>query len=363
MNRLKRKILFLVGNYEPVKTGGEKYHFEVIRALRNAGYDVKIHTEYDLPDNKRYGAAAWSGYRELFAETPDYPVIVTAHGMHKRQLPALRYARNKLGTRIITVVHHLIHPLKSGLGAQIEKQFEKQYLHQADYAITNSEFTTGEVTKLGFDEDKISIVYPGINPIVPRSAIPDNDIPRLLSVGFLGERKGYHVLVKALAGVEGDFRYDIAGDTGVNPDYAESLRKLITDMDLTDRVNLRGYVDADELEALKEEADVFVMPTLHEGFGIAALEAAAYGLPVITSAAGAIPELFTDYKNALLVKPGDSLSLREAILRLIMEKELRVKLAEAGPQIPFARRSWDEVGEDFVAALNTIFGRFSNGTV
>jgi glycosyltransferase involved in cell wall biosynthesis len=182
----------------------------------------------------------------------------------------------------------------------------------------------------------------------------------LLSVGFLEERKGYHILIEALAGIESDFRCDIAGDTGVDPAYTRSLRKRITDANLANRVNLLGYVNKDELSLLVEKADIFVMPTIHEGFGIAALEAAAYGLPVITSATGAIPEIFTESENALLVKPGDAVSLRCAVLELIEDRVLRVKLSEAGPHIPFAQRSWDMVGQDFIAALDTIFDRFSN---
>jgi len=258
------------------------------------------------------------------------------------------------------LVHHLIHPLKTGLSSGVERYFEKLYIRQADFAITNSEFTTDEIATLGFNRENATVVYPGIDIITPRQYQPDNDILKLLCVGFLEERKGYHVLLEALKHIDNEFELDVAGDDKIDPEYTRLIRKQIDAFSLRDRVKLHGHIDEQTMEKLKSGADIFVSPTLHEGFGIAALEAAAYGLPVITSAAGAIPEIFTDGVDALLTKPGDSLSLRNAINTLINDKELRKKLAIAGPQTAFARRSWDEVGKDFVEAINTIFQKISS---
>jgi glycosyltransferase involved in cell wall biosynthesis len=361
MAGLDRNILFLVSNYEPVKTGGEKYHYEVVEALRDAGYDVRVHTEQDLPENKRHGTSAWSAYRELFREAHDYPVILSTHGMHKRQGPALRYARRKLGKRIIALVHHLIHPLKAGISSSVEKYFETLYIRQADFAIANSEFTASEISALGFDRQRISIVYPGIGRITPRPSSPNNETLKLLSVGFLEERKGYHVLLEALKDIETDFELNIAGDDKINPEYTSLIKKKIDEYELSDKINILGHVNHELLNELKSEADVFVLPTLHEGFGIAALEAAAYGLPVITSAAGAIPEIFADGEDAVLVKPGDPAMLRTAINTLLINEGIRAKLASAGPQNRFAHRTWDNVGSDFVEAVDMIMSEMSSG--
>src|SRR6185503_6093571 len=113
----------------------------------------------------------------------------------------------------------------------------------------------------------------------------------LLAVGSVVPRKGYDVLVAALATLADlPWRLTIVGDCTRDAAAAGGLRQAITGARLDDRVILAGAVPPAQLAAHYGAADVFVLPSRHEGYGMAFAEAIAHGLPVVGTTAGAIPE-------------------------------------------------------------------------
>ena len=117
------------------------------------------------------------------------------------------------------------------------------------------------------------------------------------------------------------------------------VRALIRDHALEDRVSLIGDLDADALAAEYDRADLFVLPTLYEGYGMAVAEALARGLPVVSTATGAIADLVGD--AGIVVPPGDARRLPSALSRVLGDPELRARLtanaAAARDRLP----TWD----------------------
>lgn len=158
---------------------------------------------------------------------------------------------------------------------------------------------------------------------------------RLLSVGTITPRKGHLVLVEALAGLrELDWRLACIGSLTRDAAAAAALRRAIAAHDLGSRVELAGERPPEHLSDAYRDADLFVLPSWHEGYGMAHAEALAHGLPVIATTAGAIPDT-VPAAASILVPPGDVPALREALRRALCDPALRARLA-AGARLAAA---------------------------
>jgi glycosyltransferase involved in cell wall biosynthesis len=150
----------------------------------------------------------------------------------------------------------------------------------------------------------------------------------LLFLGRLGHRKGIFVLLEALAAVRSRFRHVVllcGGDGELDRVRAEVVR-----LDLSDNVTLLGWVKGAAKDELLESSTVFVLPSFDEGVPMSILEAMAWGLPVIATPVGGIPEVVTDGREGLLVAPGDADALGEAICRLLVDADLRAQMGRNG---------------------------------
>jgi glycosyltransferase involved in cell wall biosynthesis len=171
--------------------------------------------------------------------------------------------------------------------------------------------------------------------------------PYILFVGTVEPRKNLVTLVRAFAAVVKDFPHllVLAGARGwmSEPVFAEIERQ-----GLKDRVVHLGYVPAEDLPALMSGAEVFVYPSLGEGFGLPPLEAMACGVPVVCSNAPALPEVVGD--AAILVPPTDVAALEEAIMHLLSDPDLKATLRQKGLQRS-RQFSWHETARLTISAF------------
>jgi len=141
--------------------------------------------------------------------------------------------------------------------------------------------------------------------------------------------KGLHLVIKSLPSIRKsipDVRYTIVGEG----DEKKYLLRLAQAMDVENAVELvRGVTDSG-LSQLYQESDVFVMPSLKEGFGIVFLEAMAHGKPVIAGNHGGSPEIVADGVTGFLVNYGDTWELSQKITQLLEDHELRAKMGALG---------------------------------
>ncbi len=154
---------------------------------------------------------------------------------------------------------------------------------------------------------------------IPRDALV------CLAVGRLVWAKGYEDLLDAMriVVVENSSIYCLVLGDG---ELRASLEEKIRQDNLANRVILAGYQPRDTVLAALKASDIFVMPSRQEGTPLALLEAAAMGVPILASACGGIPEMVTDGEQALLVPPGNSTVLAQALLQLAKDPELRARL-------------------------------------
>ena len=165
----------------------------------------------------------------------------------------------------------------------------------------------------------------------PRETASNGSL-RLLAVGRLVEKKGFHFLIAALAALKTPFTLTIVGD---GPER-ERLRQLIILNNLENRVVFRGPLTHSELPQIYAEADIVVVPSIRDrsgdrdGLPNVVLEAMASGRAVVASDVGAIASAIVDHENGLLVPPGDPVALGQALRWLGGSKEIRTRFGRSG---------------------------------
>ncbi len=212
-------------------------------------------------------------------------------------------------------------------------------VRRARRVIAISESTRSDLVRLtGVPADRIEVVYPGLEPGMGRVSDPDalaqfrrrHGLPDrcILSVGTLEPRKNAETLVRAYAALraKGAIPHALVL-VGARGWRYESVFKAIEESGYAQDIIVPGYVAHEELPFWYSIAELFVYPSLYEGFGLPVLEAMACGVPVITSDVSSLPEVAGD--AAVLVQPSRE-ALADAISRVARDATLRAEMSEGG---------------------------------
>lgn len=166
--------------------------------------------------------------------------------------------------------------------------------------------------------------------------------------GSINDNKGIFECIDAIGHNVADFRGKAEFHLGGNGDV-KRLQDMINSYGIEDIVKFHGWIGPEEKHRLLSMTDVFVHPSKFESFGISILEAMDYGLPVITTATGGIPDLVRDGVNGLTVEPGNSRQIADAMLRLMDDPDLRHSLgAESARR---ARNFYPDATADRLTAI------------
>jgi glycosyltransferase involved in cell wall biosynthesis len=174
----------------------------------------------------------------------------------------------------------------------------------------------------------------------------------VLCVGNWVARKGLHSLLDAFARLPAEAAtLHLVGDDRADARYAARLRARLRQPDLAGRVIVHGPLPRENVAALYDAADVFVLPSLKEPYGTVYGEAMAAGLPVVGWRAGNLPYLMEDGREGLLCDPGDVEGLARALARLVDDEPLRRQLGAAARRRALALPTWEEAATLFFAAI------------
>jgi len=234
-------------------------------------------------------------------------------------------------------------------------------VERADIIIAISQFTKNEILELypHISEEKVIVTWLGVHErFKPVSAELKEMVrrkyalnrPFVLAVSTIEPRKNLITLIRAFARIKDRTEHDLvlAGPYGWG---SKELYSLITNLGLDDRVRFTGYVDIEDLPAVYNLADIFVYPSLYEGFGLPPLEAMACGCPVITSDVASLPEVVGDAAEKL--DPFDVEALACSMEKFLQDAGLRQEFTAKG-----LRRAscftWEKCANDTVAVYNTL---------
>jgi glycosyltransferase involved in cell wall biosynthesis len=243
----------------------------------------------------------------------------------------------------------------------ITNQLLPHCIDRADKLIAISHFTKSEILRLypSIPADKIEVTWLGVNP---RFKVIDEismgsvrskyslNRPYILSVSTSNPRKNLKTLIHAYATIKDRIDHDLVL-TGEYGWKSTELYSLVTDLGLCERVKFTGYVSLEELPIIYNLADLFVYPSLYEGFGLPPLEAMACGTPVITSNVTSLPEVVGD--AAITLDPLNVELLAQSMADLIVNDTDRMALRSKG--IERAKLfSWEKCARETLAVYDSL---------
>lgn len=346
-------------------TGGYRYDRRLVESLRARGASVewlRLDGAWPWPDDPTLAEA-----RRAIAALPDGECVV-ADGLAFGALGEV-VAPHARRLRWLALVHHPLH-LETGLdtaAAQVLRERESAALRHARWVVAVSGQTARDVAELGVPPDRITVVEPGndavaapgfaaAGPGAPGRAGADGGGVQLLCVATLTPRKAHAVLLDALSGLLAhDWTLHCVGSAARDPALAAALQARTAGGPLAQRVRWHGELSGEALQARYASADLFVLASLHEGFGMVVNEALMHGLPIVASRAGALAHT-VPAGAGLLVPPGDAGAWRAALATAIADRTLRERWADAARQAARALPSWDQQAARFEAVLERVRG-------
>ncbi len=325
------RVVFAVPGDIAQPTGGYGYDRRLLAELRGTGLTVdhlRLPAGYPRPSRAEEAEA-----RRALASLPDRSVVLV-DGLAFGVMDEVAAAEGER-LALVALVHHPL-ALETGLCAGERERFaasERRALTAARRVIATSR-TTAELLASGYGvpTGRIAVAPPGADPGPPAEG--GNDPPVLIAVGSLIPRKGHDLLLDALARIA-DLAWvcRIVGSAEPDPAWAAGLVRRSEQLGLAGRVAFLGVHD--DARRQMAEADLFVLPSRYEGYGMAFAEALSQGLPVIGCRTGAVPEVVPE--GAGILVPVDDVGVLAAAMRRLVADPVerrahaaRARLAGAG---------------------------------
>jgi len=349
--------LVVPGNLE-TRTGGYEYDRRIVAGLRGLGWDVLVIELADgfprpATDARREAARALAGI-------PDRTTVLV-DGLALGALPD-EVAPHAARLTIVALVHHPLAEeagLEAALAAAL-RDSERRALSLARTVVVTSRRTAIGMARYDVPADRIAVVEPGTDPApLARGSIEStfnnqHSPVSLLCVATLTPRKNHDVLLHAVASMPNrGWRLTCAGSLDRDRSTASRVRRLIRELGIEERVTLAGDLDATRLALEYDRADLFVLPTLHEGYGMAVAEALARGIPVVSTATGAIPDLVCDGAG-IVVPPGDASAFAHALSRVVADDAVRAELADGARRTRARLPTWESAAATMAMALTRV---------
>jgi glycosyltransferase involved in cell wall biosynthesis len=307
-------------------SGGNTYDRRLCQALGSAGWSVWL----------REVAGAWPRAGEIgrealdrtLRELPDGSLVLVdglvASTLPRVVVPACRRLR-------LVVLMHM--PMGTGASQEGPLGTEREVACAASSIVTTSTWARNWlIASYELDPARVHVAHPGVDPAAPATATRDGG--RLLCVGAVTPGKGHDQLLAALVQLADlPWRCACVGAQSVAPEFVARLRRNAQKSGLERRFVLTGPRTGSDLDAAYAEADLLVLASRAETYGMVVTEALARGVPVIAAEVGGVPEALgttTDgTRPGLLVPPDDVAALSDALRRWLSDADMRQTLRTA----------------------------------
>lgn len=284
------------------------YFFKVVKALRNSDVVLAL-------DPVSVGLPSM-----LAAQVTRKPFFLKVGGDYAWEQGTQRFG-------ISSPLDLFVHEQRVPILVRVLRFIQGYVASRARRVIAPSHYLKTIVATWGVPSDRITVVYNGIQKET-EGTLPDSILvrshPRIISAGRLVPWKSMPGLIDAVGVVRGEFPEASLTIVGDGPDRA-ALEKY-AETQLSDAVSFTGALSHADTLAVIKNADVFVLNSTYEGLSHLLIEAASLGVPIVATSIGGNPEVITDEVSGLLVPPGDSRALAQALIRICTDTSLRERL-------------------------------------
>ncbi len=344
------ELHFIVAGDPDQRTGGYRYDAHIVAQLRRLGWQVTVNgLAGRFPAVDAQARQAMDAALSRLADDS----LVIIDGLALGGLPEV-VVPHAGRLRLLGLVHH---PLadEGGLSPAQHlhvEQREREALSAMRGVITTSHFSARRIKQMRLAAARIEVVEPGVEPRALATA--EHSPPRLLCVASLTPRKGHALLVEALSHVADlDWQCDCIGSLTRDAEQTARVHAAISRYGLTQRMRLHGELDDDALQAAYGDADLFVLPSHYEGYGMVITEAVAAGLPVLCTTGGALRHTLPP-EAGISVPAGDAPALAAALRHLLSHRDARLALRDGARRARTRLTGWGQAGYDFAAALERL---------
>lgn len=244
-----------------------------------------------------------------------------------------------LGKKVIVHFHSF------SVDTTIKSKYQNVYRYlfgKADVVLVLSKYWQDELCRtFGFNDNKVKVLYNPCTTEVSSNAYPKRK--QILYAGTVNARKGYADMIKAFAQIADrypDWSIVFAGNGEI-----EEGKALASQLGIAKQAVFLGWVRGEEKDKAFKEASIFCLPSYAEGFPMGVLDAWAYGLPVITTPVGGIPDIAIDENNCLLFNPGDVDILAKQMDKMMSSEEFRKLVASESNELAKGIFSVEKVTE------------------
>jgi glycosyltransferase involved in cell wall biosynthesis len=338
-----RTLHFVVpdGIDDPARpSGGNTYDRNLSDGFTSLGWSVHQHPVpgfWSEPD-----AASFAALDVTMRRIPDGALAVLDGLVASPSLDVLVLHARRLH---LVVLVHMPLGLRPGVDDTGEiRARERAVLSAADAVVTTSGWSRDRLMELyALPAERLHVAEPGVQPAELATGPATGEA--LLTVAAVIPDKGHDLLLDALAAIPAlSWHWVCVGSTNRDPEFVEALRRRSREHGLADRVLIAGTATGADLDRAHAEADVMVLPSRAETYGMVVTEALARGLPVIATEVGGVTEALGHGSDGtqpgLVVPADDSTALADALRSWLTDAELRARLREAARERRESLRDW-----------------------
>jgi len=377
------KILLISSTFPPRRFGGiTEVSYNLAKTLVELGHDVTVYTTdindrcSRIPDikgvknidginvhyfknlsnwlasNRFYLPVGFVGMAKKELKNFD---IIHLHDFRSFQAITVHHYAKKYGIPYVLQAHGSLTTFfqKGWLKRIFDAVWGYRILRDASRAIAVTKVEAEQYKSMGVSEDKIEIVPNGIDlaefeNLPPRGEFRKkwgiNDSQKvILYLARIHKIKGPDLLAKAFAKLSNDFSHVKLVIAGPDDGYLPSLKKLIADLEMGDKVLFTGHLYGEDKVEAYVGADVFVLPSVYEIFGITVLEACACGTPVIVTDRCGLADVI-DGQAGLVVRY-DKDQLRDGLLSMLNDDKMRLQFGEKGKLLVREKFNWEKIAD------------------
>ena len=332
-------------------SGGNAYDRHVCRGLVAAGWSVREHVvpgTWPRPD-----AGSYAALRDVVGHIPDGAVVLL-DGLIACMAPEVLVPQ-AARLRLVVLVHMPFGDrMETDVPDDAERR-EREVLSVAADVVATSAWTRGRLLRLySLPDDRVHVAEPGVAAAGLATGTPDGG--SLICVAAVIPRKGHDVLVEALATITDlSWQCVCVGSIDRDPSFVERLRRRAVDGGFADRLSFPGPRTGTDLDNSYAAADLLLLASRGEAYGMVVTEALARGLPVVASDAGGLPEALGHGGNGtrpgLLVPPGEAAPLAAALRSWLDDAGLRERLRRAAGERRAGLAGWSDTTSVVAAVL------------